>query len=212
MEEAQPEVEQAGRDRLAVDEHVALDEVPAPGPHHRHRPPVVEPVLLALRAGELEGAIDRPGEVGLAVDHVVPRGGVGVLEVDHEDVGAGVEGVDEHLGLGRAGDLHPPVGQRRRRLGHLPRTLPHASGLGQEVRPLAGPQPLPPLGPAAEDGPAGRAEAALEVGHEGQCLRREDGAVAAVEGAEDLDAVGQGGGGHGRLLPKMEASRISTGW
>ena len=38
-------------------------------------------------------------------------GRVGVLEVGHEHPGAGVEGVDHHLGVSRPGDLDPPVGQ-----------------------------------------------------------------------------------------------------
>ena len=47
----------------------------------------------------------------------VPGRGVGVLEVGHEDVRAGVQGVDDHLPVGRAGDLDAPVEQVRRRIG-----------------------------------------------------------------------------------------------
>ena len=37
------------------------------------------------------------------IDHVLPAGGVGILEVGHVHVSAGVEGVDQHLAIGRAG-------------------------------------------------------------------------------------------------------------
>ena len=73
MEEVEAEVEQAGRDGLAVDLEVPLDEVPAARPHEQRRHLVVQAVALAVGAVELDRAVDRVDEVRLALDHVVPR-------------------------------------------------------------------------------------------------------------------------------------------
>ena len=53
--------------------------------------------------------LDRVAQVELALDHVVPGRRVGVLEVGHEPVGARVQRVDDHLAVGRPGDLHPAL-------------------------------------------------------------------------------------------------------
>ena len=52
---------------------------------------------------------DRVAQVDLALDQVLPGRRVGVLEVGHEDLGAGVERVDDHLAVDRAGDLDPAI-------------------------------------------------------------------------------------------------------
>ncbi len=70
------------------------------------------------------GLADRP----LAGHDVVPGGGEGVLEVGHEDLRPAVQGVDHHLGLGRAGDLHPAVVEVRGRRRDPP------VGIGADVR------------------------------------------------------------------------------
>ena len=46
----------------------------------------------------------------MALDLVAPGRAVGVLEVGHEALGAGVQRVDDQLAVGRPGDLDPPVG------------------------------------------------------------------------------------------------------
>ena len=55
--------------------------------------------------------VDRVAQVELALDHVLPERGVGVLEVGQPHLGAGVQRVDRHLAVGRPGDLGPPVDQ-----------------------------------------------------------------------------------------------------
>ena len=65
-------------------------------------------------------------------------GRVGVLEVGHVHVGARVEGVDEHLAIGRAGQLDPAllqVGRGDRR--DLPIAFADVARLGQKVGQLA---------------------------------------------------------------------------
>ena len=91
-------------------------------------------VRLALVAGEVDGPVERVLEVELALDHVGPQRRVGVLEVGQPDVRAGVERVDRHLPVGRAGDLHPPVDEAGRRRRHPPAgVVADVRGLREEV-------------------------------------------------------------------------------
>ena len=111
VEEEQPEVEQGRRYRVAVDEHVGVDQVPAAGSDHQRRRVLTERVVAPVRRGQLDGAPDGVDQVDLALDQVPPGGGARVLEVGHEHPGAGVEGVDHHLPVDRPGDLAAAVGQ-----------------------------------------------------------------------------------------------------
>ena len=113
VEEDEAEVEQAGRDGGAIDQHVRLVQVPAARPdHERGQAAVVQRVRLLVGL-EGEPAAHRLGHRPLAGHDVLPGGGERVLEVGHEDPGARVQGVDHHLRLDRPGDLHPPVVQVR---------------------------------------------------------------------------------------------------
>ena len=126
VEEDEPEVEQAGRDGGAIDQHVRLVQVPAARPdHQRGELGLVQGVGLLIG---LEGqpAAHGLGDRPLAGDHVLPGGGEGVLEVAHEDPGARVERVDHHLRLDRPGDLDPPVVQVR--AARAPRANPGRRG------------------------------------------------------------------------------------
>jgi hypothetical protein len=80
-------------------------------------------VRLAFRRRERERAANGVDERRLPTDDVLPGRRQGVLEVGHEAAGARVEGVDDHLRLGWAGDLDPPVEQVRRRRRNLPRRI-----------------------------------------------------------------------------------------
>ena len=75
-------------------------------------------MLAAGRIGEVEPPAPAVAQVDLALDQFVPGRRGGVLEVGHEHLGARIERVDDHLGVGRPGDLDPPVlqvgGDRRR--------------------------------------------------------------------------------------------------
>ena len=108
VERVERQVEDAGRHRVAVHQHVLLVQVPPAGAHEEGRERVAEAVLLAA-AAERDGAVHRVAQVDLALDRVLPGGRVGVLEVRHEDLGARVEGVDDHLAVDRAGDLGAAV-------------------------------------------------------------------------------------------------------
>jgi hypothetical protein len=145
MEEVEAEVEEACGDGLAVELEVALLEVPASRPHEQGRHLLVQPVGL-VGGLELDRAVDRVAEVRLALEHVPPGRRVRVLEVGHEHARARVERVDDHLPVGRPGDLDAPVEQvRRNRIDH-PVGLAEIARFGQEVRQLSGRQSTLPLG------------------------------------------------------------------
>ena len=149
------------RHRLAVDEHVLLEQVPAARAHEQRRDLVAQPVLAPVVAGELDRARDRVGEVDLALDDVAPRRRERVLEVGHEAARARVERVDDHLAVDGPGDLDAAVAAGRRGGGgDLPVALADLARLGQEVERLAGGDPRAALRRAARAARAGAARSA----------------------------------------------------
>jgi hypothetical protein len=99
VEEIDREIEDAARDRLAVDDHVLLRQMPAARAHEQRRRALVQPVRLALGRHVVDAPADRVAQVDLALDVVVPARRVRVLEVRHEHVRARVERVDDHLAV-----------------------------------------------------------------------------------------------------------------
>ena len=188
MEQVHPEVEQRRRDRHAIDQDMRFDEVPATRPDEQGGAALVEPIGLALGRVEGEDAARRVGDRCLATDDVGPRRGQGVLEVGHEDTCPRIEGVDHHLGLGRARDLDPPVLEVGRGGRHLPLGIlsdvvrrheePWANA-GVELR-------LALLAPTEKVEPD-RPEASLEIRHEGQGLVGQDAISDRYGGATDVD-------------------------
>ena len=151
VEREQAEVEQAGRHRHAIDPQVFLVEVPAARANHQHRllRERLERVVPARAAGArirrapvrrppVERAGDRLPQRALAGQQVVPGWRGAVLEVGHEAVRAGVEGVDHHLRVGRTGDLDAAVEQRGRQRRDAPVAGADRGGVGAEVRQAAG--------------------------------------------------------------------------
>ena len=146
-EEVEAEIEEAAGHRLAVDDEVLLRQMPAARADEQDRGPGGELVFLAaLRVGEVDLVGPAVLEVDLALDLVFPGRRVGILEIGHEDLGAGVQRVDDHLAVGRAGDLDAAVlkvgGDRR----DLPVAVADVLRLGQEIGQRAG----------IEDGPDAR--------------------------------------------------------
>ena len=124
------------------------------------------------------------------------------LKISHVGPDIGVQGVDDHLAVGRARDLDAAVDEARGGGGALPcRVVADVLGLGQEV----GEGALVQLGladlAALEEGLAGWVEGALEQGEEGQGLRGQDLALRLLDRAEDGDALEDGlVAGHGVCL------------
>ncbi len=175
VEEIESEIEQAARHRPAVDRDVLLRQVPAARPHQQHGGLLVEAIGLAAAAiVECDLAAHGVHQVALAVELVGPGRRGRILEIRHVAGGAGIERVDHHLAIDRAGDLGPAVeqilGQRR----HLPVAGADLRGLLQEIRLLAGIEPLLPFLARLEQAQALRAELALELHQEGQGLVGQD--------------------------------------
>ena len=190
LEHEQPEVGQAGRDRPPVDGDVLLGQVPAPRARHQGRRLLPQAVAAAVGALEADRALDGVDQVLLPAEHVLPGRGVGVLEVGHEHPGPGVEGVDQHLAVGRPGDLDPPVGDPLHRR-HPPVALAHRRRLSEEVGQLAGVEAGLALAPPGQQRLPGRAQLPLQLGHQPQRLVAQDGPVPLPGRPVDLDPVGR---------------------
>ncbi len=109
MEEVEREVEDAAGDGFAVNNEVLFWQVPAARAHQQRRSLLVKFVLFAFRAGIADDAIDGVAQVDMALDGFRPDGREGVLEIGHEDLCPGIQGVDDHFAVNRAGDLDAPV-------------------------------------------------------------------------------------------------------
>ena len=173
VEDGEPEVEERRRDGLAVEQHVALRQMPAARAHDERRRLLVQPVALLARV-ELDRPPDRVAQVPLALDAVLPRRRARVLEVGHEHARARVEGVDHHLAVDRARDLDPPVAQVGRRRRDLPVAVADDLRLGQEVGQRAGVELLLARGPELEQLAPPGAQLALQQRHEGERVGGED--------------------------------------
>src|ERR1700679_1014152 len=73
--------------------------------HHHDGRLVAETIALAAgRIGEVDFPRPAVAEVELTLDHIGIDGGSGVLEIGHEHFGAGVQRIDDHFAVDRAGD------------------------------------------------------------------------------------------------------------
>ena len=122
-----------------------------------------------------------------------PGGGVGVFEIGHEDAGAGVEGVDDHLAVGRAGDLDAAIEQVGRGGRDFPGRISDFGGLRDEIgigaridAALAGAAGFQQLA-------AARFEAPGQVRQEGQGLGRENAGLRRTHGRNNLRRFTFGG-------------------
>ncbi len=198
VEEIHSEIEERARHRLAADGDMLLHQVPAARPDDQHGRVGAELVGLARGGvGEVQLAGPAVLQVELALDTVRPGRRVRILEVGHEDLRAAVQRVDDHLAVGRSGDLDATVEQVGRDRADAPVALAHMLRLGEEVRGLAGVEALLALGAQREQALARGVEALVQVGDEGERLRRQDLVEARVHRA------GDGGGrriGHAVLL------------
>jgi len=154
----------------------------------------------------VQGAADRLAEVDLALDLVGPQRRVAVLEVGHVAVGARVEGVDDHLGLHRAGDLHAAAVQRGRNRRDLPVAVADVLRLGKEVGALAGVEPPGTRHARGQQLLAARLEGAVQRGHQFQRRQGEHGLEPGKKRGVDLHALRQRKRGHGRT-PEMRLNR-----
>ena len=127
------------------------------------------------------------------------RGCAGVLEVGHEDLGAGVERVDDHLAIDGPGDFDAAVmkigGNRR----DGPFGLADGAGFGEEVGLFAGVEALLPFLAGLQQLLAARVERAVQVHDEVDGVGREDLRVGFADGSEEFNAGKVQCGGHGEF-------------
>src|SRR5204862_2540889 len=77
------------------------------------------PILLPFRTREIDRTVHSVAKIHLAFEIVLPSRGIGVLKVSHENVGAGIQRVDDHLAVNRPSDFDAAVEERseERRVG-----------------------------------------------------------------------------------------------
>jgi hypothetical protein len=188
VEDIQAEVEERAGDRLALDVNVPLGQMPAPRAHDQDGRVLHElVVLLAGVVGDRSRAC--VAQIDLALDVIRPGRRVCVLEVGHEDPGARVERVDDHLPVHWARDLDPAVAQVVRRRRNGPVRLADLARLREEVRALAGVEALLALLARGQQAPPLGIEAPMQLGDECERTRRQDLELVAPQRAEDLGAV-----------------------
>ena len=84
----QAKVKEAAGDRLTVDQHILLDQVPATRAHQQRRHFVIQDIALAVGIVEGDSASNGIATVDLPQEGVFPRRRQRVLKVGHEDLGA----------------------------------------------------------------------------------------------------------------------------
>jgi hypothetical protein len=145
--------------------------VPAARADHQHGGIGADGVMLAaVGIGEVERAEPAVAQVDLALDQLVPDGRGRVLEIGHEDFRARIERVDDHLGIGRAGDLDPAILKVGRDRRDGPVRFADVAGFLREVGKLARVEMLLPLDPRRQQLAAAVVEPMVKLGDEGQRL------------------------------------------
>src|SRR5258708_17826522 len=108
-------------------------EVPAAWPYQQGGRTIDELVVPAVGGVVGDGRVDGVDQVEVALHLVAPGGAVRVLEVGHETAGPRVERVDDHLPVGRPGDLDPAVRVVVAGWRDLPVGVADVCGVGQEA-------------------------------------------------------------------------------
>src|SRR5947207_1818407 len=109
VQEIHREIEEAGGSELAVYFEMFLAQMPTAGTDKKCGNGFVERIFFAFRAGEINGAADSIANVNLSIKRSVPGWRMGILEICHIAVCAGVEGVDDHFAIDRSGDFDTAV-------------------------------------------------------------------------------------------------------
>ena len=94
---------------MPIHQEMFFLEMPSTRPHQQRCHARIEFVAFAFRTLVADGALDCVAQIELALKVVVPGGRIRILEIGHEDVGAGIQRVDDHLAVDRAGDLHAAI-------------------------------------------------------------------------------------------------------
>lgn len=119
--EVQAEIEQTGRDRLAINRKMLLVQMPASRSNDESGESSIRAELVILfPLFEVHLPADGVVKVDLSTDHVLPGGSTRVFKVGHVRPDIRVQGVDDHFSVRRPRDLDATVHQAGRRRGPLP--------------------------------------------------------------------------------------------
>src|SRR5579864_7067091 len=102
--------------------------MPATRTNQQCRNLFVERILLSLRAGILDGTIDRITDVDLTLDRALPGWGECVFEVSHKDFSTRIQRVNDHFSFDGAGNLYAPILQVCRYRSNCPFTSTNMLG------------------------------------------------------------------------------------
>jgi hypothetical protein len=154
---------------------VALVEMPSARAHHQDGRIGPERINLpGRRIAMLEAAAPAVAQVQLALDQIAPGRRGCVLEIRHEHARAGIEGVDDHLAVGRTGDLDPAIAQVRRDFADLPVAVPYVPRLGEEIGQRASVERPLALDPRCQQRLSPAVETAVELGDEAERVGRQN--------------------------------------
>ena len=91
-----------------------------------------------MRIDELDRAIDSVANVHLAQNRGLPFRRMRILEIGHVNLGSGIQRIDDHFAVHRAGDFHAPVLQVLRNGGYSPGIPAKLLGFRKKIRQYAG--------------------------------------------------------------------------
>ncbi len=94
----------------------------------------LELINFSCFVGVTDSAIHRVAQVNLPFDHFAPVGRQRIFKIGHKDFHIGIERIDHHLALHRAGDLHTSILQVLRDAANRPVTFSNGSGFRNKVR------------------------------------------------------------------------------
>src|SRR5712692_11117922 len=142
----------------------------------------------------------------MTLDVTLPRGGMGVLKIGHEDFGARVQRVDDHFSFYRAGDLYAAVQEILGNGSYSPLAVTDMLGFGEEIGQFAGVDLGLSLHPALQEFLAPVSEGTDQGCNEVHSIRCQYLGKLRSNGAADLDprrVVGQVVVGHRITLPSF---------
>ena len=205
MQGKQGQIEQAGAEAFAIDGEVLFRQMPAAWSHHQHGVGVgAQGVVLAVVGGEGNVAGYGVAQVDLAFDEVGPGRTGGVLEIGHEHFGAGIERIDDHLAIDRAGDFHAPILQCRRDRRHAPVRFTNGTGVGAEVRQFPRVEHRLPGFTRLQQGLAPRLKAPMQFSQQRDRHRRQYALLSRYMLAGEFDTGMKRSVGHGVLLGAVQ--------
>src|SRR5215470_4127010 len=174
MKEVETKIKKGCGNGLSIDWKMPFRQVPAPWPHQQRRPAGIEFVAFSLWTRIADRALDGVPQIELAFQVVLPGGRVRVFKVGHEDVGARVQRIDDHLAVDGTSNLYTPIQQVLWNGSNRPALRADLCRLGKEVGHLSRVDALLADSTSREEFPAAWLELARQLCQERTCFGCED--------------------------------------